>query len=101
MYASKPDEIMTTAQFVMALKTMKQSTGIIKVAPGLKDGKKAAVLEFTLRRGDGKSDLNVAHEGDLAGWFDSAHEVIREWCQLTTSEAVKARMGPAREVQEE
>jgi uncharacterized protein (TIGR04255 family) len=100
-YAIKPDEIMSTAQFVMDLKTMKQSTGIINVGPGLKDGKKAAVLELAVRQGDGKSDLDLTDENDLASWFDSAHKVIREWFQLTTSEAVKARMGPAREVNEE
>jgi uncharacterized protein (TIGR04255 family) len=100
-YAREPDDVITTAQFVMNLKTMKQSTGIIKVGPGLKDGKKAAVLELTIRRGDGKAHLNMTREKDLAGWFDSAHEVIREWFQLTTSEAVKARMGLAREVKEE
>lgn len=100
-YARKPDEIHTTAQFVLDLKTMKGTTGIIKVGPGLKDGRKAAVLEFAIRRGDGKSDLEMTRGEDLAGWFDSAHKVIREWFQLTTSEALKARMGPAREIKEE
>lgn len=96
-YVESPDEAQSFFQFIFNLKKDKQSKGIIKVSPGSKKGKEAAILELTVQ----KNFEFKANEKTIIKWFDDSHQAISNWFQLMISDRILKNMGKFHEVGKE
>jgi uncharacterized protein (TIGR04255 family) len=92
-HAKSPKALQFTSQFLFDVKKPDDSMGIIKAGPGLKEGRKAAVLELTVRRTWPADHVVRLKANAILAWFDIAHTVISDWFQTITSSELKARMG--------
>lgn len=75
----------------------KGSQSIIKMGPGQAQNENAVLVDFSIRS---QSDYSPQSSEEILVWLDEAHEVVRMWFAHFTTDELKEKMGPIKELAE-
>ena len=93
-----PQEAVLGVEMQLRSALPKESLAVLKFSPGKVKNEDALILEITCRT---ERTTNIQKPALIMQWMDSAHELLREMFDRLTSDALKARMGPKIELEEE
>ncbi|GGC05256.1 hypothetical protein GCM10011363_22480 [Marivita lacus] len=93
--SAEPERITFSVDSNFSVKSPANATFRFRIAPGIRDGQEAVVMEFHC---DGEMSNGFLPKEELESWFDEAHATLNIAFDKTVSDALKARFGKAKEI---